>query len=399
MGQVSNKNIILLLRYAVKCVDRSLLDHGSRAAYILYKMLQHKGNLELYEMADYTVFVTLHNTLTNKNKNIEGYRFLKELSPFMKEAKAQLNYYENHTNYESTGSQLDDIAACIFLADWIDTYYVTHGSDFDIDSLRQYEGTHFTKEAWELLEETSKKEKLFDALKDESYLKELDELIEYLVFNNEDEEKYLNMIIYCMGLKSERYALDTTACMCLCEELGLKMYLTQEQRESLKYAALVHDLGMLVLPQELVNESGKLTKNEMEQIEKHVEITEAALRTILPDNIVDIAMAHHERGNGSGYPKKLKARDMNTMQRILQVADMVSALTSDRPYREAKDKKTIQTILREGADNSSLSTEVVNHVIRNYDDIQSKITKKKEQILQVKNSLEKSLQRNGEHNG
>lgn len=399
MGQVSNKNIILLLRYAVKCVDRSLLDHGSRTAYILYKMLQYKGNFELYEMADYAVFVTLHDIITYKSEEIEGYLFLKEISPFMKEAKAQLNYYESHNNYEKTGSPLDDIAACIFLADWIDTNYVTHGSGFDIHSLKQYEGIRYTKDAWELLEGAFKKERLFDALEDESYLKELDELLEYLVFSNEDEEKYLDMIIFCMGLKNERYALDITACMCICEELGLKMYLTQEQRESLKYAALIHDMGMLMLPQELVNESRKLTKNEIEQIEKHVEITDAALRMILPDNIVDIAMAHHEKGNGSGYPKKLKARDMNTMQRILQVADMVAALISDRPYREAKDKKTIQSILREGADNSSLSTEVVNNVIRNYDDILSKVTKKKEQILHVKNSLEKDLQRNGEYNG
>ncbi len=392
MGQVGNKNIILLLRYAVKCADRVLLDHGSRTAYILYKMLQYKGNYELYEMADYTVFVTFHDITTESSIGhpTYGYQFLQTMSPFMKEAKNQIHYYENCNNYGKTGSPLaDDIAAYVSLADSIDTYYVKHGSNVDINALKQYEGSRYTKDMWNLFEEVLKKERLFEALEDESYLKELDELLEYLVFSNEDEEKYLDMLIFCIGLKEERYALDTAACMCICEELGLKMYLTQEQRESLKYAAVIHDMGMLMLPQELVNEARKLTRNETEQIEKHVEITETALRMFLPPDIVDIAVAHHERGNGSGYPKKLRARDMNTMQRILQAADMVAALIADRPYREAKDKKAVQSVLREGADNSSLSTEVVNIIIRNYDEILSKAVKKKEQVLHVKNSLGK----------
>lgn len=386
MGQVENKNIILLLRYAVKCVDRSLIDHGSRTAYILYKMLQKDGRFEQYEMADYAVFATFHDIASMP---LFGYLFLKELSPFREEATILLNYYENDENHEKVDFSIKNVAAYIFLADCVATYYITRGSAFDIYSLRQYEGVRFTKDALDLLEGASKKIRLLDALEDETYLKELDELLEYVVFGNEDEEKYLDMIIYCLSLKEERYALDTVACMCICEELGLKMYLTQEQRETLKYAALIHDMGMLMIPQELVNAPRKLTNDEKEKIEKHIEITEDAWRMILPTDIVEVALAHHERGNGFGYPRRLKARDMNIMQRILQVGDTVTALISERSYRQAKDKNTIQTILKEGSNNGSFSTEVVNNLIRNYDNIMNRVNKKKEQVLQTRASLQK----------
>lgn len=408
MGQVRNKDIILLLRQTLKSVDRLLMDHGSRTAYILYKMLQEEGKLEIYELADYAVFATFHDIGAYRTEELEdmlnfetksfmphsiyGYLFFKKWSPFTAEDKILLYHHANCEQYDKINYAFKNIASYLFLADRMDIYYITQGSTFDIYSLRKYEGTRYTKEALDLLEKAARKTNILEKLANETYQTELDQLLDYLVISNEDEEKYIHMIVNSMGFRDQRYTVDTAVCMCICEEIATKMYLTEKQKEILKYAALIHDIGMLLLPQEMINAPRKLTSDEMMTLETHVEMLEPIFRKILPGDIVDVAITHHENGAGSGYPKRIKAMDMNTLQRILQVADMVTSLSSKRTYRDAKDSKEIETILQEGVKANRLSPEVVSVLLQNYDIIMAKAKKEKEQLIGTYAALEKEYE-------
>ena len=101
-------------------------------------------------------------------------------------------------------------------------------------------------------------------------------------------------------------------------------------------AALIHDLGKIQVPEEILNKPKRLSDREMEIVQTHPSAGYEILRTIqFPWLITQIVHQHHERINGSGYPKGITSKDTLLESRILAVADVVEAMSSDRPYRPA----------------------------------------------------------------
>jgi PAS domain S-box-containing protein/putative nucleotidyltransferase with HDIG domain len=116
----------------------------------------------------------------------------------------------------------------------------------------------------------------------------------------------------------------------IAEEMGF----THEQVEVIQVAGLLHDIGKLSLPQELLNKPGKLTDTEFQLIKTHSQTGYDILKPVeFPWPIADIVVQHHERMNGSGYPSGIKENELFIEARILGVADVVEAMNSYRPYR------------------------------------------------------------------
>jgi PAS domain S-box-containing protein/putative nucleotidyltransferase with HDIG domain len=104
--------------------------------------------------------------------------------------------------------------------------------------------------------------------------------------------------------------------------------------EALRMAGIVHDIGKIAVPSEILNKPGELTATEFELIKSHSEVGFNILKNIdfsLP--VAEIVREHHERVNGAGYPRGLKGDDILPEARILAVADVVEAMASHRPYR------------------------------------------------------------------
>lgn len=118
--------------------------------------------------------------------------------------------------------------------------------------------------------------------------------------------------------------------------IGRKMGLSEERLNSLYIAGLLHDVGKISIPTDILNKPGKLDSIEFEFIKKHPEIGYELLKNIeFPYPVIDIILQHHERIDGSGYPKGLKDGEILLEARILAVSDVVEAMTSHRPYRPA----------------------------------------------------------------
>jgi putative nucleotidyltransferase with HDIG domain len=118
----------------------------------------------------------------------------------------------------------------------------------------------------------------------------------------------------------------------IARELGLN----EEQIHGLKLAATIHDLGKLQVPMEILNKPGKLTQLEYQLIQTHVQAGFDIVKDVsFPWPIAEMILQHHERLDGSGYPRGLKADQMLLESKILAVADMVEAMVSHRPYRAA----------------------------------------------------------------
>ena len=118
--------------------------------------------------------------------------------------------------------------------------------------------------------------------------------------------------------------------------IAKEMGLSDEQAQGVYMAATLHDIGKITVPVEFLNKLGKLNDIEMRMIKAHVQAGYNALKTIeFHHPVAKIVLQHHERLDGSGYPQGLMGKDILQEAKILAVADVVEAMSSNRPYRPA----------------------------------------------------------------
>ena len=142
---------------------------------------------------------------------------------------------------------------------------------------------------------------------------------------------------------SERVTLFTDL---IAEELGLSM----QHRRWLKRGALLHDIGKLGVSNTVLDKPGKLDSDEWVAMKEHAVQTEQILsRITVFKQLAPIAGAHHEKLNGTGYPKGLKGDEIALESRILAVADIFDALTAKRPYRAAMPIAKALSIMEQDA--------------------------------------------------
>ncbi len=124
-----------------------------------------------------------------------------------------------------------------------------------------------------------------------------------------------------------------TALACaIARQLGLDEAAT----DGVRLAGLTHDIGKLSIPQEILGKPGPLTPIEMSLVRSHTELGYSLLSSVdLPWPVAIVALQHHERVDGSGYPAGLKGGEIAFEARILAVADVLEAMVSHRPYRPA----------------------------------------------------------------
>ncbi len=152
--------------------------------------------------------------------------------------------------------------------------------------------------------------------------------------------KTLGGIIDAIGIAGERrdpYAAGHQKRVAdLARALAAKVGLSAEETEGVRVAGVIHDIGKLSVPAELLNKAGRLSEIEMGLIKTHSTVGFEILEPIdFPWPVAEIVHQHHERLDGSGYPKGLKGDEITRGARVLAVADVVEAMSSHRPYRPA----------------------------------------------------------------
>ena len=119
--------------------------------------------------------------------------------------------------------------------------------------------------------------------------------------------------------------------------------------EGLRLGAMIHDIGKIYVPAEILNRPGRLSDSEMEIIRAHARIGGEILEgTEFPWPIREMVEQHHERLDGSGYPRGLQGGEIVPEARILAVADVVEAMSSHRPYRPARGLDDARAEIRRG---------------------------------------------------
>jgi putative two-component system response regulator len=146
--------------------------------------------------------------------------------------------------------------------------------------------------------------------------------------------------------------MHTRRISALSKQLAILTGMAEEESEVLRYASPLHDVGKIGIPDRILLKTGKLDENEFEIMKTHTVIGEKILSNSKQYPMLDagriIALQHHERWDGNGYPNGLSGNDIHIFARIVSIVDVFDALTSERPYKKAFPLEKAQSIMVDG---------------------------------------------------
>ncbi len=150
----------------------------------------------------------------------------------------------------------------------------------------------------------------------------------------------IDTVVRSINDKYEQEQIHTERVSQYCEVIAREMNLSKKEIHDIKAVGILHDIGKIMVPAEILNKPGELTDEEFEIIKRHPETGYQILRSV--DEYSALAKSvlyHHERWDGKGYPEGLKKKEIPLMSRILAVADAYEAMTAKRYYQKTKNKE------------------------------------------------------------
>ena len=156
--------------------------------------------------------------------------------------------------------------------------------------------------------------------------------------------------VHALDLRDKETEGHTQRVTALTQKLARKMGVVEEEMVHIKRGALLHDIGKMGIPDGILLKPGGLTKKERELMMQHPQLAYEMLSPIdFLKPATDIPYCHHEKWDGTGYPRNLRGEEIPFAARIFSVVDVWDALTSERPYRKPMANAKVRQHIREGA--------------------------------------------------
>lgn len=335
-------------------------------------------------------------TVNMWNHSIYGYLFFHYFTPFNGMAAAVLFH---HTPWKSLrglpdlSNRLKQMAQIINLADRIDIYCDNSKRKPDWDELCRYlekqKGLRYLDEVLELFRKAD-----FSAVLDaggkqsgslrtrEDLDQQFDEMLEAMPFCEEEKDALLRMLIYAIDFRSPHTVTHTITTTMISVELA-KLLCSKDEINDVQCGAMLHDMGKIGIPLEILEFPGKLSPQAMSVVRTHVDLTEHILGDSVSETVREIALRHHEKLDGSGYPKGLTGSALDKKQRIVAVADIVSALTGTRSYKDAYSQGKTLSIITEMAEKGLIDRDIVALINDNFQSIMDTVQQTAAPIFQI----------------
>lgn len=345
-------NIPELIVDSLSKIDKDLMQHGERVAYAFMEKMKSNSDFSYKEVCRLTWTILFHDIglFHNKGKDAEndasyshseyGYLFLKEFSPYPE--YAVIVRYHHAPLYiidrkKDISEELKPVVKLLIRLDEEDL------KNQRICGNEKEDGSDINIE------------------RDEMHTRLMDRLSRVETSETE-REAMLHTLISAIDFRSRYTAIHCAIVVKISDKIGQLIGLSAEDRKKLHVGMLLHDLGKIAIPLKILESTEKLKKEDWEIMKSHVTITEELLKGRVDEEVIQIAVRHHETMDGKGYPRKLTGDVLTAPQKIAAIADIISALSEERSYKKAFSMEKILTILKMMRDHGKISGPILEVV-------------------------------------
>lgn len=388
-------DIVMSIANAIDTISPKISSHHKNVAYIAWNIANMMG-LTANEKTHIVTSALIHDigclsledridTLDFEMKNsmhhsIAGYLLLKEFGP-LEIAADTVRFHHTHWNHgkgvESDGLKVPIEAHVIHLADRIEVLINKNknilAQETDIyKTIQEESGTMFHPEAVDALCKLRSIEHFWLYL-DPLYINyKLDEYLESspTVLTTEDLLNFSKMFGQIIDFKSRFTATHTTGVTATALAIAKLMSLNEDTIKKIEIACNLHDIGKLAVPKEILEKPAKLDFDEFCIVRTHTFYTYNILRPIKGfEEISKLAAYHHERLEGDGYPFHVAKKELSMGAKIVTIADIFTAITEDRPYREGMKKNEVIKTFKDFEDLHSVDPSILGVLEENYEEL------------------------------
>lgn len=200
---------------------------------------------------------------------------------------------------------------------------------------------------------------VFVKAEDQMYRKKLTE-------SQSMRNKTIQVILETLNAKNEREKIHSENVSMISRNIGEALELSYQTLKEIEIAGLMHDIGKIAISEAVLNKKGPLTESQYVEVKKHPESGYQILKSVdAYSSLAEYALSHHEKYDGTGYPKGLKGNEIPLISRIISVADAYEAMISDRAYRQAiSHEEAIEELKR--CAGSQFDPKIVQAIVKLY---------------------------------
>ena len=375
---------------AVDLVSKELNNHHKKVAYIAFHLAREMG-LPDEEIRDVFIAAILHDigaftgaerlklTKVGFDDNLSdehaimGHKLLLNFEP-LKNAARMIRYH--HTHYDKIDFDIPIGSHIIHLADRVavlvdDCYEVLEQVPHLLRSIKERHAI-FHPDTVLALEKLTKLEYFWIEICTITLDRVLPKRIQSLkkIVGLDELRSFSKLVSYIIDFRSRFTSTHSAGVAAVSVELTKLYGFSPRECKMMEIAGYLHDLGKLAIDDSILEKNGTLNHREFNAMRKHSYYTYIVLEKIEGfELIADWAAQHHERLDGKGYPFHVKGDDFSKMARIMCVADIVTAITEDRPYRKGMDSEKSIKILSDMADSGGIDRGIVGVVSDNFSQI------------------------------
>ena len=391
--QIPLMDLILCLSETVDLISSDLSNHHIRVAFIASMLgqeidlpvkVQHQLLIAgaMHDVGALSLKEKLHALNFETESNLKhahyGYLLLSAFEPFSFAAKIVKHHHchwDNEAIEDENGDTVLPESHLLHLADRIavlidDNANVLDQIEIIKQQIKEQSGKMFNPKYVDAFLSISSKEYFWLSIESPrikySLLKDVP--LPTLILDVDEVIELTQLFSHIIDFRSPFTANHSSGVAASARALAKLVGFSERECKMMEIAGYLHDLGKLAIPAELLDKEDRLTPTEFNVVKKHVFYTYRALERIDAfDTINTWASLHHEQLDGNGYPFHHKAKDIPLGSRILAVADVLTALIEDRPYRKGLSSdaalKLIQSMVKSGA----LDAYVVEVLDKNFD--------------------------------
>ena len=384
--------LIVAMAKIMNLINSSMQHHHEQVAYVTYQIGREMGlcDDDLFKAVYAALLHDIGGVIFPEQPSIErleehkkeiadmGSKLIRDLDGFAEIADiiavCQNSYEEDCEDFKNCpgGQTCMDIAQAIHIADFVAN--MMNPGERILNQVRRINeavkagsGKEFSPKAVEACLQVSTREyKWLDAALNPSFL---------LIFTGtirdmslEDTVRFTQLVLRIIDFRSSFTAMHSAGVAASARELARWAGMTQEECLMMEIAGNLHDVGKLVVPNEILEKPGRLTEEEFNIVKEHPYYTRLILKDVEGfEQIANWAGYHHEKLDGSGYPFHWNADQLDLGARIMAVADIFSAITEVRPYRTGMNRDQALDVLKENAERGAICGRVVNILEAHYE--------------------------------